>query len=155
ELATLSTGDLVAPEVARALNVQPSDRRPALASITNAVSGQSILIVLDNCEHVLEAAAALADAAVRAAPGVRVLATSQESLKTPDEHIYRLDTLAIPPDDDVENAERYGAVQLFVARVRAADRSFIPGADNRTAIIDVCRKLDGIPLALELAAART
>ncbi len=110
--------------------------------------------MLDNCEHLAEAVAPLIALMRAQAPGVRLLITSQESLKCADEQVFRLGSLALPSTTDPEEASRNGAVALFVARAHAVDPRFRLGPDNVEAVIDICRRLDGIPLAIELAAAR-
>jgi predicted ATPase len=113
-----------------------------------------MLIVLDNCEHLLHAVARLAAALHRAAPKVRLLATSQEPLKVAQEHVYRLGALGLPAEAGVESARQAGAVALFEARAQAADPRFALNEHNIAAVVDICRHLDGIALAIELAAAR-
>jgi len=111
--------------------------------------------VLDNCEHLLDAAARLLHALTASCSGLHVLATSQSPLNIPLEHLYRLGTLAVPaPTVRAEDAAGYGAVGLFVERAQAADSRFQLTAENSAAVIDICRQLDGIALAIELAAAR-
>ena len=154
ELAALSSGELVAEEVARVLGVPLGLDRPAVDSIAKVLRSQSLLLLLDNCEHLLGAVATLVDAVSQAASGVRVLVTSQEPLKVSEETVYRLDTLAIPSSLGLDEAQKSGAVQLFVSRARAADPRFALTADNADAVAEICKRLDGIPLALELAAAR-
>ena len=154
ELAALSDGELVAAEVARVLGVPPVADQPAVAALVTALRAQSLLLVLDNCEHLLQSVAALVDAITQAAPAVRILVTSQEPLKTTEEHVFRPDTLAVPPAIDTVDALQFGAVRLFVERARAADPRFDLTPDNAPAVVEICRRLDGIPLALELAAAR-
>ena len=154
ELAALSDGELVAEEVARVLGVPLGADRPAVDSIANVLRSQSLLLLLDNCEHLLGAVATLVDAVSQAASGVRVLVTSQEPLKVSEETVYRLGTLAIPSSSGLDEAQKSGAVQLFVSRAQAADPRFALTADNADAVADICKRLDGIPLALELAAAR-
>src|SRR5262249_33810623 len=125
--------------------------------VAAALADKRLLLVLDNCEHVIDAAAHMAEAVLRAAPHARVVATSREPLRAPGEYVYRVPSLDVPREDthDREELLHPPAVSLFAARVRAADARFSP--DARTAAIAgaVCRRLDGIPLAIELAAART
>jgi predicted ATPase/DNA-binding winged helix-turn-helix (wHTH) protein len=154
ELAAVNDPGLVAGEVARPLGIQLSTQRPAVEVIGAALALQSTLVVLDNCEHLLGSVAPVAHAMSRAGPGVRVLVTSQEPLKIGDEHVFRLDPLAVPAEQDFKDAQDFGAIQMFVARAQAVDPQFELIEDNRAAVIEVCRRLDGIPLALELAAAR-
>jgi predicted ATPase/DNA-binding SARP family transcriptional activator len=131
--------------------VSPTDR------LADALRDRRLLLVLDNCEHVVEPAAELADRLLRAAPGLRILATSREPLGLAGEMLVEVPPLAVPdPAAGVEPAqlERSSAVRLFVARAAAASRGFTLDADTAPAVALLCRRLDGIPLALELAATR-
>ena len=112
--------------------------------------------MLDNCEHVIDAAARMAETLLRANPAARVIATSREPLRAEGEWVYRVPPLAVPAEGspDSEDLLRYGAVRLFVERARAAEPHFSPDARIAAAIAAICRRLDGIPLAIELAAAR-
>ena len=148
ELASLGDGALVAATVAQAVGL----RAGGVDALRAALTHKHALLVLDNCEHLADDVAALVDALGVDAPHFRILVTSQETLKVTDEHLYRLGALAIP--DDEEAAARSGAVELFVARASALDPHFALTASNRRAVIEICRRLDGIPLAIELAAAR-
>jgi predicted ATPase len=114
------------------------------------------MLVLDNCEHVVDAAARMAAALLRANPAAHVIATSREPLRTEGERVYPLPPLVVPAEGtpDSEDPLRYGAVRLFVERARAATPSFSPDARIAAAMAGICRRLDGIPLAIELAAAR-
>ena len=154
ELASLSDGALVPSTVARAIGVQlPGDRPPA-SSIASLLASQQLLLVLDNCEHLIDSVAHFIEAVRAVAPQVRFLATSQETLKTSEEHIYRVGGLAVPADNESEIASRAGAVELFVARAKGADPNFALTPTHVPAVIEICKRLDGIPLAIELAAAR-
>ncbi|MFD9883203.1 BTAD domain-containing putative transcriptional regulator [Streptomyces alboflavus] len=129
----------------------PADR------LAEALGDQRLLLVLDNCEHVVEAVADLASALLHRAAGLRILATSQEPLGIPGEAIWAVPPLDVPDparDADVADVARAGAVRLFVARATAAAPGFRLDADNAHDVATVCRRLDGIPLALELAATR-
>jgi len=154
ELAPLADGALVASAVARVLNTQLGADRPQLETIAAVLAPQRLLLVLDNCEHLADAVASLIEAVCAAAPGLHVLVTSQETLKTSDEHVYRLGALAVPAADADIDAMSAGAVELFVARAQAADPRFALTDQNAHAVVEICRRLDGIPLAIELAAAR-
>src|SRR6516165_7230176 len=115
------------------------------------------LVVLDNCEHVINAVAAIAEVLLRAAPLLRLLATSREPLRAEGEGLHRLASLVIPPegaDLTAGEALRYSAVQLFTERVMAIVDGFALTDDDVPAVLEICRRLDGVPLALELAAAR-
>jgi predicted ATPase len=118
---------------------------------------KAALIVLDSCEHVIDAAAALAEAVLKAAPGVSILTTSREPLRAEGESLHRLAALELPSgsvDLAAGDALRYSAVQLFNERASAAVDGFALGDADVPAALEICRRLDGIPLALELAAAR-
>jgi predicted ATPase/DNA-binding winged helix-turn-helix (wHTH) protein len=153
ELASLAEPALVASAVARIVGITLSPDRAATDVVAAVLRAQRSLLVLDNCEHLIGGVVALVDAVQRIAPGVRVLMTSQEPLKTVDEHVYRLGTLKVPPPA-APHTRGYSAVDLFEAAARAADPRFALTARNASAVADVCRRLDGIPLALQLAAAR-
>ncbi len=154
ELAPLADPDLVAATVARVLGVAVGDPHTALGLTVQALAGHRLLLILDNCEHLLDAVERLVAAFRKGSPTVRLLATSQELLKHPDEHVYRLGTLGLPAEVTTTRALEAGAVQLFVARAQAADPRFQLNDGNVGAVVDICRRLDGIPLAMELAAAR-
>ena len=153
DLAPLSDPSLVVSAVATALDLARGGTELSVAVIAAAVRDRRLLLILDNCEHLVVAAAELADALMRDVPGLTLLATSQESLRLDLERVYRLDPLALPPPDAVEIAA-YGAVALFVQRALAADRRFALSAANAAGVADICRRLDGMPLSLEMAAAR-
>jgi predicted ATPase/DNA-binding winged helix-turn-helix (wHTH) protein len=157
ELAPLADAAQVPSAIAGALGLQLPGGRPPAEALAAMLARYRALIVLDNCEHVADAAAGVIDCLRAQAPDVRLLVSSQELLKCVDEQAYRLASLALPDEGhaaDPEAASRYGAVALFVARAHAADPRFALGADNVAAVIDICRRLDGIALAIELAAAR-
>lgn len=154
ELAPLADPDLVAATVGRALGIAVGDPRTALELTVQALAGQRLLLVFDNCEHLLDAVDRVVAALRKGSPTVHVLATSQELLRHPDEHVYRLGPLGLPEDVTATRAREAGAVQLFVARVQAADPQFQLSHGNVGAVVDICRRLDGIPLAIELATAR-
>jgi predicted ATPase/DNA-binding winged helix-turn-helix (wHTH) protein len=157
ELAPLSDAELVADVVAAALGLELAGGVASPDQIARALGSKQLLLVLDNCEHVIDRAARVAEALARANPKLRIMATSREPLRAEGEYLYRVPPLDVPAEDaqDPEDMLRHGAVQLFAARARAAESRFVP--DTRTAAIigAVCRRLDGIPLAIELAAART
>lgn len=157
ELAPLSDPGLVPVAVAVALELALPDRAESPERVAAALGDRRLLLVLDNCEHVVDGAARMADAVLRAAPHARVVATSREPLRAPGEYVYRVSSLEVPPDDmhDPEDLLRAPAVSLFVARVRAVEARFAPDVRSATTMGAICRRLDGIPLAIELAAART
>src|SRR5258706_6331728 len=154
ELAPLADSDLVGATVARALGIAVGDPHTALDLTVQALASQRLLLVLDNCEHLLEAVDRVVAALRKGAPRVHVLATSQELLRHPDEHVYRLGALALPVEVTAARAREAGAIELFAARVQALEPRFMVSDANVAAVVDICRRLDGIPLAIELAAAR-
>lgn len=153
DLAALRDPRQVVSVICRVLAIGSDDGLPTAAAVGAALRGQSLLLVLDNCEHLSEAVAALVAALLPRAPGVRVLATSQESLRVPAEQVYRLSVLPVV-DVDLEHAAGSGAMQLFAARARAVKQGFALTAENVAIVGQICRRLDGLPLAIELAAAR-
>ena len=154
DLAPVADGAAVPSAVARVLGTLLSSERPHTETMAAVLGPLPLLLVLDNCEHVADEVAAFIEAACVAAPGVRVLTTSQETLKAADEHVYRLGVLPVPQGAASAEAMRSGAVELFAARAQAVAPHFVLGPDNVDAIVEICRRLDGIPLAIELAAAR-
>ncbi len=154
ELAAINDPALVPTAVARALGLSLAGVSDTLQSVLARVGDRSLLLVLDNCEHLLEGVAAFVDTLISATPNVRVLLTSQEVLKTNDESVYRLGILTLPNDTTVDAVAASGAGALLTARVGSAVPGFKLTAENATAVCEICRRLDGIPLAIELAAAR-
>jgi non-specific serine/threonine protein kinase len=157
ELASVEEERLVAPAALAALGLREVSDQPPLDTLAAHLRARTALLVLDNCEHVLGAAAALADAIVHAGLGLRVLATSRELLGTSGELAWRVPSLAVPPDDRSlapDSLVTYAAVALFENRAHLVRPNFRITSANARAILQICRRLDGIPLALELAAAR-
>ena len=157
DLAPLAEDTLVPATALAALGAAALPGQPAASRLVEHLRTRRALLVLDNCEHVLEAAARLADAVLRGCPGVRVLATSRELLGLAGETAWRVPSLDLPDPDDAPGAaalEASGAGRLFLERARAAQPAFEITDANAPAVAEVCRRLDGIPLALELAAAR-
>jgi len=154
ELASLSDGGLVAGTVASAFGLSLAPELPALDLIRTELAERKLLLLLDNCEHVVAAAADLAEAILEGAPGISILATSREPLALSEERIYRLTPLALPEDDTVAAIEGCAAGALLLSRVRAADQHFQLKPRKAEPFARICRRLDGIPLALEFAAAR-
>ena len=156
ELGPVSDGNAIADVVAATLAIQPRPGRTSLEAVVDGLRHRQVLLVLDNCEHVIGPAAHLVDAILRSCEGVRVLATSREGLGTGGERLILVRSLHVP-DDHVaaEDARMSESVRLFVDRAGAARRGFTLSDDNVDAIAQLCGRLDGIPLAIELAAART
>jgi predicted ATPase len=157
ELAPLADGKLVASAVAAALDVRALPGRTALEGIADFLAPRRLLLVLDNCEHVLLGAAELVDALLRAAPELTILATSREPLRVGGEVVFRVPSMGIPDPERrwaPEELLRYEAVQLLNDRASAALPGFAIDGRNAADIARICFRLDGLPLALELAAAR-
>ena len=154
ELAPLADPALVAVTVARVLGLMVGDVRTAVDLAVQALVGRRLLLVFDNCEHLLASVDHMIAALRKGAPSMHIVATSQELLRHPDEHVYRLGTLALPDEATVSSAREAGAVELFVARVQAVRPRFLLSDENVGAVVEICRRLDGLPLAIELAAAR-
>ncbi len=156
DLSSLRDGGRI---VAKVLSVVPvttygGDETPE--NLAESLRNRNLLIVLDNCEHLTEAVGAVVAALVRYAPNVSVLATSRHRLHVSSEFVYRLSPLSYPdsPPTSTTDARAYGAVELFVSRAHAANRSFVFTDDQIPAVVEICRRVEGIPLAVELAAAR-
>src|SRR5450432_859915 len=157
ELAPLREPDLVASEVARALGVQVAPAQPTIAAVTDFLRNKDLLLLLDNCEHLIEAAADLVEHLLASCRTLHVLATSREALGVPGEAAYPVPSLALPETLDHVDPEAIAAteaVSLFVERATTTLPSFRLDASNAASVVEICRRLDGIPLALELAAAR-
>jgi predicted ATPase/DNA-binding winged helix-turn-helix (wHTH) protein len=153
EFSPLADPNLVPATVAAAVGLQLGAGEISPQRVSQALAGRHLLLILDTCEHVIEAAAAMAEALLQAGAGVRILATSREPLRAEGERIYPVPPLAVPVVEG-EDQWQFGAVLLFVARSRASGAHV--GEDQPVArvIASICRQLDGIPLAIELAAAR-
>jgi predicted ATPase/DNA-binding winged helix-turn-helix (wHTH) protein len=156
ELASLSDPRLIPGALASILGLATLGDQPLPALVAH-LQHKSLLIVLDNCEHALDAVAVLAESLLRGAPGVHLLATSRQPLRGEGEFLHHLAALAVPPRDgkpSISEALGFPAVELFAERAAASLDSFELNGDNLATVIDICHRLDGIPLAIELAAAR-
>ncbi len=153
-LGSLSDSKLVLPTVAAVLGQSDSPETPA--HLATALAAKRFLLMLDNCEHVIDAAAGIAEAFLHASATVQVLATSWEPLGIAGECVYRVPALDVPAEGttDIEDVSRHSAVRLFLERTGAMQRSLRLDAHVVTAATAICRRLDGIPLAIELAAGR-
>ena len=157
ELAPINDPRLVPQAVASVLGVKEEPGLPVIDALLKFVGDRHLLLILDNCEHLVQACAELAKCLLGAGPGATILVSSRESLNVGGERIYPLAPLAAPASAttiDVAAIAAFPAVQLFVDRATAAQPAFRITDDNAAAVAEVCRRLDGIPLALELAAAR-
>lgn len=157
ELASLSDPALVAGEISSVLQIRDAGDRPIRETLLNFMKKRHLLLVLDNCEHLAAEVASIVSAILRSAPHVHVLATSREPLNVGGETAYRIPPLPVPPAGGERNAGaamQYGSVMLFVERARAANPNFALTDENAQVVGEICRRLDGIALAIELAAAR-
>ena len=157
ELAPISDPSVVATAVAATLRISERIGEATTDALVAGLRGRSLLLVLDNCEHVILACAKLADALLRSCPELTILATSREGLNVPGEAHMAVPPLGIPEGDSLPELDKlgqYDAVRLFVDRSAAHQPGFVLTADNAANVVRICRRLDGIPLAIELAAAR-
>ena len=157
ELAPLSDALLVPGAIASSVGVKEQTGRPIRDTLLDELRLRTLLVVLDNCEHQVETCAALADDLLRTCPGVRILATSREPLRVQGERVWRVPPLPTPDPRvmvDAEELEKNPAVRLFVERARAVQSRFTLTQETSQAVAAICVRLDGLPLALELAAAR-
>jgi predicted ATPase len=157
ELAPLADPVLVPQTVANILGLKEEAGRPILSTLTDHLRGKRILLILDNCEHLVQASAQFAYALLHACPDVHILTTSREMLGVSGEHALVVSSLSMPDPHEspsVELLNQYEAVKLFAERARTVMPGFTLTDENSIAITQICQRLDGIPLALELAAAR-
>jgi non-specific serine/threonine protein kinase len=157
DLADLSDPDLLPQKVASVLDVREGPKQPVDESLSDYVRNRQLLLVLDNCEHVIAACARLTDTLLRAAARLCILATSREGLGITGETIWRVPSLALPESLSAAAPDAlagFDAVRLFVERASAVNPSFTSATTNVRLVAEVCHRLDGIPLAIELAAAR-
>lgn len=157
ELAPISEASLVTSAIARALNVHASPNHPMLDTLIGYLKRKRLLLILDNCEHVIEEARSVAASILHACPDVRLLVTSREALNIAGEQIYHMPSLAVPPkalEFSPQDVLGFGASLLFSDRASSVNDHFALTDENVPHVGEICRRLDGIPLAIELAAAR-
>jgi predicted ATPase/DNA-binding CsgD family transcriptional regulator len=157
ELAPLADAELVPATVAAAFGVVEKPGQPAVETLLEYLRPRQLLLVLDNCEHLIDACAQLAERLLSTCPRVRLLTTSREPLRVSGEVTWRVPSLGVPTTTDHISPDellRYPAAQLFVERARAVRASFVVTPESARVIAQICARLDGLPLALELAAAR-
>ena len=158
ELAPIADPALVQKTVASALNVREQPGRDMTETLVDALRPRVLLLILDNCEHLLAAIAELAHALLRECPTLRILGTSRVPLSVPGEMLWRVPSLSLPDPGrlpPLDHVQQYEAMRLFAERARSVDPAFALTSDNARVVAEVCQRLDGIPLAIELAAART
>ena len=157
ELAPLTEEKLVPQAVAKAVGVPEQSGRSLTDALVEVLRAKEMLLVLDNCEHLVEAAAWLASVLLDSCPRLKVLATSREALSVAGESRWPVPALSVPDprrSPTVGEMERSESARLFAERVRHRDPTFTMGSGNIRAVAEICRRLDGLPLAIELAAAR-
>ncbi|MFF0338898.1 BTAD domain-containing putative transcriptional regulator [Kribbella sp. NPDC004875] len=157
DLVPVADPRLVADTVAEALGLDPAAGSDSLRILIGRLARRNLLLVLDSCEHLLTACSELAGAVLRTCPGITILATSREPLHAQGEVTFRVPSLELPEAEDAADPARletFASVRLFVERARDVRPGFVLSTDNAAAVVEICRCLDGIPLALELAAAR-
>jgi hypothetical protein len=157
ELAPVLDPERVGSALAATLGVRPLSGQTPLKAAVSHLAGQRALVILDNCEHLLEASAAAGEALLRGAPGVAILATSRAPLGVAGETSWRVPSLSLPAErmpEPVEGLAQSDAVRLFIERALKVRPNFSISNDNAAAVAGICHALDGIPLAIELAAAR-
>jgi len=156
EMGPIADPALVPQAVATALSVREEPGRSPLATLVEFVRSRNMLVLLDSCEHVVQACAELANTLLRSAPALHILVTSREVLGINGETTWRVPSLSLPPKPPppLESLDQYEAVGLFVERATAANTNFRLTEQNGAAVTEICARLDGIPLAIELAAAR-
>jgi len=157
ELGDLRQPDLVVSRIASAVGISEEPGRPLLDTLADALASRQMLLALDNCEHLIDACARVCERLLASAPDLRLIATSREPLRVAAETVWQVHPLSIAPEGapaTPEDANRYEAVALFADRAAAALSGFTITAANAGVVAALCRALDGIPLAIELAAAR-
>ncbi len=157
ELAALSDPSLVLQSAATVLSVSEQPARSLAETLVDVLRSKSLLLVLDNCEHLVDACARFTEMMLRACPGLRILATSREALNIAGEATFRVPSLSLPEREralSLEHLVQYEAVRLFADRAGLARPGFAIAQRNASPVVQLCRRLDGIPLAIELAAAR-
>lgn len=157
ELASIEDPDLIGEALCGVLGLPVADNRPAVESAITYLSQKEALLIFDNCEHLVSASARLVEALLRACPSISILVTSRESLSVAGESLYRVPSLAFPPHTETITpaaALAYSAVQLFVDRAAATIEDFALDQATAPAVASICKQVDGIPLAIELAVGR-
>ena len=156
ELASLSDPHLVPSAVARVLGLRLGSNINSAEAVARAIGDKKLLLVLDNCEHVIDAAATLAEMFVRLCPRATILATSRELFRVEGEYAYRVPPLEVPAKEQIKADQilSHSAPELFIARANQLGSDFSSRAEDLPTIAAICRQLDGIPLAIEFAAAR-
>ncbi|HXM05841.1 MAG TPA: hypothetical protein VN936_00190, partial [Candidatus Acidoferrum sp.] len=156
DLAPLMDGAFIAARIASSIRPPLSESAASIPDLARALPTRRMLLVFDNCEHLVADVSAAADTLLALCPNITILGTSREPLNIAGEYVYRLPPLPLPENASkrVDDAQAYAAVDLFVQRAEAADPSAVFDAENLGAVVNIVRRLDGIPLAIEVAAAQ-
>ncbi len=152
-LATLTEAREILPPLADSLGITETSNRTLANAVSEVLADKAVVLVLDNLEHVTEAAHEIAQL-VATCPGVKVLCTSRVPLRIRSEQVYPLKTLPVPDQGEWDNVMKFPAIELFISRARMVNKDFAITTENSQAVVEICRYLDGLPLALELAASR-
>ena len=155
ELAPITNPELVAQTVCAALDIAPQGNLPALQVLTDYLKEKRLLLIVDNCEHLIDTCAQICGTLLHACPNLRIIASSREALGVEGENAYRVPSLSLPnPHDKLEMIEKCEAVKLFIERANAVLPEFGINVTNAPVVAQICHRLDGIALAIELAASR-
>ena len=157
ELSSISDPELIVKEISSILNLKEEPGLDGLLSLKQFLKVKNILLIFDNCEHLLLKCAQIAEALLSYCPKLKIISTSRESLNIRGENIYRIPSLSMPEDaanESYETLSEYESVKLFLNRARSVNRDFTLTKDNIFSVSELCKKLDGIPLAIELASKR-
>jgi len=158
DLAPLTNEDLVAKEITEVLKITESPNQPVIETLTEKIKDQKIMIILDNCEHLIKGCGEVCATLLQSVPGLKILATTREAMKISGEKVWRLPSLTLLDPKlviDMESAQRSEAVLLFTDRAQLNNPEFELEPENVSEVVSICNKLDGIPLAVELVASRT
>ena len=157
DLSDLQQPDLVASRIASVIGVLEEPGRPLLATVADALRPRRMLIVLDNCEHLIDACAQVCQRFLASSAGLRMIATSREPLRVAAETVWQVPPMSMPEPDDAQDAElmRSDALRLFADRAAAVRPDFVLGPASLASVAAICRAVDGLPLAIELPASAT
>ena len=157
DLAPVTDPNLVAKEIIQVLKIQEESNKAIIDTLIENIKNRSLLILLDNCEHLIQVCAEIADKLLRSVNNLRILSTSREALNISGEVVWRIPSLSCPDPDsekDIKKVQHYEAIRLFVDRAAAGKQGFTLNPQNVSPIVQICRHFEGIPLAIELAATR-
>jgi len=157
DLAPITDPNLIVKEIIRVLKIQEEPGKAIIETLTENIKNRSLLILLDNCEHLIQVCAEIADKLLRSVNNLRILATSREALNISGEVVWRIPSLSCPDPDnekDINKVHQYEAIRLFVERAASGKPGFTLNPQNVSPIVQICRRFEGIPLAIELAATR-